>query len=106
MSDLISQIQAAQRDAGERAVIAHLESTMSGLRLTAAQSAPPAGQVLQFSNAVQRAEWMAKNMPEPAEACACIGPQNGQPLCPCGMRAVVVKDGRYTLPERDLGPAA
>ena len=31
MSDLIEQIQAAQRDAGERAVIAHLEATMPTL---------------------------------------------------------------------------
>ena len=31
MSDLIEQIQAAQRDAGERAVIAHRERTMSAL---------------------------------------------------------------------------
>ena len=105
MSELIAQIQAAQRDAGERAVIAHLEATMGKLRLTAAQPAPPMGQVLQFSNASQRADWLAKNMPAPMEACACIGPQSGQPLCPCGMRGVVVKDGRYTLPERDLGPA-
>ena len=31
MSDLIAQIQMAQRDAGERAVIAHLERTMGAL---------------------------------------------------------------------------
>lgn len=37
-------------------------------------------------------------------ACACIGPQNGQPLCPCRMRGVKIKNGRYVLPERDLGP--
>ena len=36
--------------------------------------------------------------------CFCIGPQNGEPLCPCKMRRVVIKDGRYILRERDLGP--
>ncbi len=24
---------------------------------------------------------------EEARACFCVGPQNGEPLCPCGMRA-------------------
>lgn len=38
-------------------------------------------------------------------ACYCIGPQRGQPLCPCQMRAVRVRGGRYIMPERDLGPA-
>lgn len=37
--------------------------------------------------------------------CNCIGPQNGQPLCPCQMAGVVIKNGRYVMPERDLGPA-
>lgn len=37
-------------------------------------------------------------------ACNCIGPQKGQPLCPCQMRGVMVKDGRYVRPEQDLGP--
>jgi hypothetical protein len=27
--------------------------------------------------------------------CFCIGPQNGEPLCPCRMRSVEIKDGRY-----------
>lgn len=40
-----------------------------------------------------------------SDACACVGPQNGQPLCPCQMRGVIVRDGRYIMPERDLGPA-
>ena len=35
MSDLIAQIQIAQRDAGERAVIAHLERTMGALKAEA-----------------------------------------------------------------------
>jgi len=38
--------------------------------------------------------------------CGCVGPQNGQPLCPCAMRGVIVKGGRYVRPEQDLGPAA
>lgn len=37
--------------------------------------------------------------------CACMGPQNGQPLCPCRMKSVQIVDGRYVLPSRDLGPA-
>lgn len=36
--------------------------------------------------------------------CHCVGPQNGEPLCPCRMRMVVKRDGRYILPEQDLGP--
>ena len=36
--------------------------------------------------------------------CFCIGPQNGEPLCPCRMKGVIVRDGRYILPEKDLGP--
>jgi len=27
--------------------------------------------------------------------CFCIGPKDGQPLCPCRMRNVQIKDGRY-----------
>lgn len=37
-------------------------------------------------------------------ACGCIGPQNGEPLCPCSMRNVQVKNDRWVIPERDLGP--
>ncbi|MGJ4857051.1 hypothetical protein ACN6KF_003035 [Labrys sp. La1] len=37
-------------------------------------------------------------------SCGCIGPQNGEPLCPCMMRGVQIKDGRYVRVE-DLGPA-
>lgn len=38
--------------------------------------------------------------------CGCIGPQNGEPYCPCMMRAnrVYQKDGRWVEPEKDLGP--
>lgn len=37
-------------------------------------------------------------------SCGCVGPQNGDPLCPCAMRSVVVEDGRY-VQRIDLGPA-
>ena len=36
-------------------------------------------------------------------ACCCIGAQNGAPLCPCRMKNVVIRDGRY-VEETDLGP--
>jgi hypothetical protein len=36
-------------------------------------------------------------------ACSCIGPQRGQPLCPCMMRGVQEVDGRYVRIE-DIGP--
>ena len=39
-------------------------------------------------------------------ACMCVGPQRGEPLCPCQMRGVIVRDGRYIKPEQDLGPVA
>ena len=39
----------------------------------------------------------------PVSACCCIGPQNGQPVCPCKMRGVIIKEGRYVMPEKDLG---
>lgn len=36
----------------------------------------------------------------------CIGPQRGEPYCPCAMKArgVFKRDGRWIEPERDLGP--
>jgi hypothetical protein len=37
-------------------------------------------------------------------SCNCIGPQGGQPKCPCMMRGLVQRDGRWIEPERDLGP--
>lgn len=37
-------------------------------------------------------------------ACNYIGPQNGEPLCPCQMRNVIERDGRYIKREQDLGP--
>ncbi|QDP57349.1 MAG: hypothetical protein Unbinned3696contig1008_27 [Prokaryotic dsDNA virus sp.] len=38
-----------------------------------------------------------------AHSCNCIGPQNGDPVCPCQMRGVKIRDGRY-VKEQDLGP--
>jgi len=40
---------------------------------------------------------------EAAHSCSCIGPQNGQPYCPCQMRAfgVYERGGRWVQPERD-----
>ena len=35
--------------------------------------------------------------------CNCVGPQNGDPVCPCRMRCVVVENGRY-VEKTDLGP--
>lgn len=37
-------------------------------------------------------------------SCNCIGPQNGQPLCPCMMKGVRITNGRY-VKTTDLGPA-
>lgn len=39
-----------------------------------------------------------------SHSCNCIGPQNGQPVCPCRMRGVEIENGRY-IERRDLGPA-
>ena len=36
--------------------------------------------------------------------CNCVGPQNGEPLCPCQMKDVVIMHGRYTRIQ-DLGAA-
>lgn len=41
-----------------------------------------------------------------SQACCCIGPQNGEPLCPCMMRSrgIYREDGHWIQPEKDLGP--
>lgn len=37
--------------------------------------------------------------------CACLGPQEGEPVCPCAMRWVKKVDGRYVNSKgEDLGP--
>ena len=38
------------------------------------------------------------------KVCNCIGPQNGEPKCPCMMSDVIKRDGRWIQKERDLGP--
>ena len=48
--------------------------------------------------------WMISDDKTHTYACNCIGPQRGEPLCPCKMRGVIVRDGRYILPEQDLDP--
>jgi hypothetical protein len=35
--------------------------------------------------------------------CFCIGPQNGEPVCPCRMKSVIKENGRYKQ-IIDLGP--
>lgn len=37
-------------------------------------------------------------------SCNCIGPRNGEPRCRCQMRNVIERDGRWVVPEQDLGP--
>ena len=37
-------------------------------------------------------------------SCGCVGPQRGEPYCPCRMRGVIQRNGRWIEPERDLGP--
>jgi len=43
-------------------------------------------------------------------ACMCVGPQNGEPVCPCRMRNVVVINGRYKeitdLGQADMGESS
>lgn len=41
--------------------------------------------------------------PAESRACFCIGPQNGEPLCPCMMDQVEIRNNRYILVQ-DLGP--
>jgi len=36
--------------------------------------------------------------------CNCVGPQKGEPMCPCRMRGVIIRNGHYIQPEVDLGP--
>jgi len=39
-----------------------------------------------------------------AWVCNCLGPQNGEPRCPCMMRGVQNINGRWVLPPQDIGP--
>ena len=55
-------------------------------------------------SSVFRGAGTAGKLDECVHACNCIGPQNGEPLCPCQMRTVKIIDGRYVRTQ-DLGPA-
>lgn len=39
-----------------------------------------------------------------AHSCNCVGPRNGDPVCPCMMQSVTIENGRYVR-KIDLGPA-
>ena len=39
-----------------------------------------------------------------SHSCNCIGRQPGFPKCPCMMRGLIERDGRWIEPEKDLGP--
>lgn len=45
-------------------------------------------------------KWLASTS---ARSCNCMGPQNGEPLCPCRMQSVKVENGRY-IEVIDHGP--
>lgn len=49
-------------------------------------------QILREASILDGWKWLGSTS---AHSCNCLGPQNGQPLCPCHMRNVQVKDGRY-----------
>ena len=40
----------------------------------------------------------------PARECCCIGPQNGEPLCPCQMQGLVEVDGNWVRPAEIVAP--
>lgn len=51
-------------------------------------------------------EWMHVSIPStPARACNCVGPRPGDPVCPCRMSALTVRNGRW-VEVIDHGPAA
>ena len=52
-----------------------------------------------FSQSLQDCGSAPKQAP-----CHCVGPQNGEPVCPCAMRPILIRDGRWVQPEVDLGP--
>jgi len=53
----------------------------------------------------QDALWLGRPDAYPLmHPCNCVGPQNGDPVCPCRMRSVSIRNGRYVR-VTDLGPA-
>lgn len=57
-----------------------------------------------FENVFKSANLQSIAQGSSQQTCNCIGPQNGQPACPCAMRNVKVINGRWVRTE-DLGPA-
>ncbi len=52
-------------------------------------------------------EWILsgnKEKPDRPHACFCIGPQNGEPYCPCKMRQLGVfrRGDKWVVPEREI----
>lgn len=39
-------------------------------------------------------QWLSKPAPFPV-ACGCMGPRNGEPVCPCAMKWVEKVDGQW-----------
>lgn len=39
-------------------------------------------------------------------SCNCVGPQPGFPKCPCMMRGLIQRNGRWIEPKKDLGPVS
>lgn len=46
-------------------------------------------------NMMEAASAYASRPEESVSACACLGPQNGEPRCPCRMRNIVKVDDKY-----------
>lgn len=46
----------------------------------------------------------AKDDHIPMNSCYCMGPKDGQPLCPCKMKNVIIRDGMYVISEKVIGP--
>ena len=48
-------------------------------------------------------QWLSKPAPY-FGACGCMGPQNGEPFCPCKMRMVEKVNGDYYLIKEHRSP--
>lgn len=57
---------------------------------------------MKYDTGVSSGGWVPRGDSD-ARSCYCIGPQNGQPFCPCQMQGVEIRDGRYVRVQ-DLGP--
>ena len=59
------------------------------------------------SDRLRYREWTtdhASPQVDPPHQCGCIGPQDGNPVCPCRMRSLRVQHGRF-VEIIDHGPA-